>query len=139
MGNKINNVRIPYEPKKSNRFQIRFPQSFNLHEWVCFETSRPKLNITSKSLTWENLVIKMYDPIAPSTTQALMDLVQKDKIADKFDLNFEMLDPIGEVVEQWVLIDCEFLSVDFGELSHNQDEMVICTLVIKIGKVVLQF
>jgi len=137
----INNVPILYEPKKRNRFIVRFPNSFNLAEWVCFETSRPTLRIVgdAKNVIWGDLIVKMYDPISPSTTRALMDLVYENKIIDKFNFNIEMLDPTGVVVEKWQLDNSEFSSIDFGELSYNQDKSAICTLTIKLKDVVLLF
>jgi hypothetical protein len=137
----INNVFIPYEPKKTNRFIVRFPKSFNLPEWVCFETSRPTLRIVgeAKNVIWDDLVVKMYDPIGPSTTKALMDLVYENKIIDKFSFDIEMLDPTGVVVEKWQLDNCEFKSIEFGNLSYNNDESVKCIITIKLKDVVLLF
>ena len=137
----INNVPLPYEPKKTNRFGIKFPEHFNLSEWICFEMSRPKMRIVgdAKNVVFDDLVLELYDPIAPSTTQSLMDLIHKNKINDKFNLSIEMYDPTGVVVEKWELSDCEFSLIDFGTLSYHQDEPVVCTLVIKLNKVVLEF
>ena len=140
----INNVPLPYEPKKTNRFGIKFPEHFNLSEWICFEMSRPTLTFIGQDngkiiYDWNDLVLKLYDPIAPSTTQSLMDLIHKNKINDKFNLLIEMYDPTGVVVEKWALSDCEFSLIDFGTLSYHQDEPVVCTLVIKLNKVVLEF
>ena len=87
----------------------------------------------------------MRDPIGPSTSQSLMNLIHKSLyeknqiIKDKFDLKLEMLDPIGVVVEKWDLSDCEFKSIDFGELSYQNDDLVKITLVIKLGEVILEF
>lgn len=140
----INNVPFPYEPKKTNRFDITFPKHFNLPNWVCFSASRPTLRYIGeengeKKYAWDKLVVKMYDPIAPSSTHSLMDLIHKNKIGDKFNSSIEMYDPTGVVVEKWVLSDCEFLSIDFGTLSYQKDEPVVNTLVIKLNKVLLEF
>mgnify|MGYP006935469704 CR=1 FL=1 len=140
----VNNVPVPYEPKKTNRFFIKFPEYFNLSEWVCHSASRPTLRYIGeengeKKYTWDNLIVKMYDPIVMSTTKSLMDLVNKNKLSDKFDLTIEMLDPIGSVIEKWLLSDCEILSIDFGILSYNIDKPVLNTLFIKINKAELLF
>ena len=50
-----------------------------------------------------------------------------------------MLDPVGHVVEKWALSNCEFKSIDFGELSYQIDDPVSCSLVIKLGDVVLEY
>jgi hypothetical protein len=143
-----------YEPKRMNRFLITFPEHFNIPQWVVFDTSRPNMIIKSKKILgfelfkkiiWADMLITMSDPIGPSTSQSLMDLIHKSLyekkqiIKDKFKLKLEMLDPTGVVVEKWDLSDCEFKSIDFGKLSYQNDDIVKITLVIKLGKVILEF
>jgi len=143
-----------YELKRMNRFIITFPERFNIPQWVTFETSRPSARLITKDilgvklfkkLVWDDMIIKMRDPIGPSTSQSLMDLIHKSLyekkqiIKDKFDLKLEMLDPVGHVVEKWALSNCEFKSIDFGELSYQIDDPVVCTLVIQLGDVVLEY
>jgi hypothetical protein len=143
-----------YELKKMNRFLITFPDYFNIPQWVVFELDRPSARLITKDilgvnlfkkLVWDDMIIKMRDPIGPSTSQSLMDLVHKSFyhkeqiIKNKFNMKLEMLDPVGEVVERWDLSDCEFKSIDFGELSYQIDDPVVITLVIKLGSVILEF
>jgi hypothetical protein len=143
-----------YEPKRMNRFLITFPEHFNIPQWVVFDTSRPNMIIKSKKILgfelfkkiiWADMLITMSDPIGPSISQSLMDLIHKSLyekkqiIKDKFKLKLEMLDPTGVVVEKWDLSDCEFKSIDFGKLSYQNDDIVKITLVIKLGKVILEF
>ena len=143
-----------YELKRMNRFLITFPEHFNIPQWVTFEASRPSARLVTKDilgvklfkkLVWDDMIIKMRDPIGPSTSQSLMDLIhkslyeKKQLIKDKFNLKLEMLDPVGHVVEKWALSNCEFKSIDFGELSYQIDDPVSCSLVIKLGDVVLEY
>ena len=143
-----------YELKRMNRFIITFPERFNIPQWVTFEASRPSARLITKNilginlfkkLVWGDMIIKMRDPVGPSTSQSLMDLIHKSLyeknqiIKDKFDLKLEMLDPVGHVVEKWALSNCEFKSIDFGELSYQIADPVVCSLVIKLGDVVLEY
>jgi hypothetical protein len=142
-----------YEPKRMNRFLIAFPEDFNIPVWGVSEASRPFMKLISKkifgfklskSLQWDDLVIKLRDPIGPSTSQSLMELIHPDlknkhKVKEKFSLQIEMLDPTGVVVEKWQLDNCEFKSIDFGKLSYDNDNLVTCTLTIKLKDVVLLF
>ena len=143
-----------YELKRMNRFLITFPEHFNIPQWVTFEASRPSARLITKDilgvklfkkLVWDDMIIKMNDPIGPSTSQSLMDLIhkslyeKKQLIKNKFNLKLEMLDPVGHVVEKWALSNCEFKSIDFGELSYQIDDPVVCSLVIKLGDVVLEY
>jgi hypothetical protein len=143
-----------YELKRMNRFLITFPEHFNIPQWVTFEASRPSARLITKDilgvklfkkLVWDDMIIKMNDPIGPSTSQSIMDLIhkslyeKKQLIKNKFNLKLEMLDPVGHVVEKWALSNCEFKSIDFGELSYQIDDPVVCSLVIKLGDVVLEY
>lgn len=152
---KINNTRIAplYELKRKNRYMVQFPEKFNINAFVTNETERPRMRIVTKKLlgfqiikkvVWDDIIIKMVDPIGPSTSQALMDLVYPDKnkhriIDEVFDFNIEMLDPTGVVVERWSLKNCYIKSIDFGELSYTCDEPAICIMTIKIGDAILLF
>ena len=142
-----------YEPKKMNRFLIAFPEYFNIPQWIVSEASRPSMKLItkkifgfelSKSFQWDDLVIKLRDNIGPSTTQSLMDLIHPDlknnhKVKEKFSLQIEMLDPTGVVVEKWQLDNCEFKLIDFGKLSYDNDNLVTCTLTIKLKDVILLY
>jgi hypothetical protein len=143
-----------YELKKMNRFLITFPDYFNIPQWVVFELDRPSARLITKDvlgvnlfkkLVWDDMIIKMRDPIGPSTSQSFMDLVHKNFyhkeriIKNKFNMKLEMLDPVGEVVERWDLSDCEIKSINFGQLSYQIDDPVVITLVIKLGSVILEF
>ena len=144
---------VLYEPKKMNRFLIVFPEYFKIPSWVISGASRPSMKLVTKkifgfelvkSFKWDDLVIKLRDPIGPSTTQSLMELVHPDlknkhKVKEKFSLQIEMLDPTGVVVEKWHLDNCEFKSIDFGELSYDNDSVVTCTLTIKVKDVILLY
>lgn len=135
----INNLPLPYEPKKTNRYIIIFPESFKIPQWVCSKTSRPIAIISSGKIVWEPLIANVYDSIAPSTAQGLFNLISEDKLNDKFEMRIQMLDPTGEVVEEWVLLDCSFEKIDFGVLSYELDKVCEIILTIKLGKVILNF
>lgn len=139
MANIINNVPIPYEPKKKNRWLIIFPESFGLSQWIFSRASRPCVRIHHGLTKFEPLVIGMYDPIAPSTSQSLHNLINSGKVHEKFDLKIQMLDHTGIVIEEWVLSGCLFTKIDFGHLSYKDDEIMECELTIELDKVVLNF
>ena len=76
---------IPYEPKRENRWILRFPSSLGINEWYVESTARPSLTIASTPIpflntetyvagkfTWGELAVTFRDPIGPSASQALM-------------------------------------------------------------------
>lgn len=138
--------RIPsvYEPKKQNRFLLRFPADLGIQEWFVESAKRPSIQTTSVEIpflntstyvagryTWQELNITFRDPIGPSASQALMEWVrlcsesvtgrQGYAAGYKRDVELEMLDPTGVVVEKWILVGCWITSLDGGELNYSQD------------------
>jgi hypothetical protein len=80
---------IPYEPKRQNRFILRFPSSLGINEWFVESTARPHIQIGSTEIpflntstyvagrfTWQPLNVTFRDPIGPSAAQALMEWVR---------------------------------------------------------------
>ena len=63
-----------HEPKKENNFLVRFEGIFDINPNAVFRTTRPSLvSNGGKELKWSDMVFYMYDPISPSTTQAVMN------------------------------------------------------------------
>ena len=80
---------IPYEPKRENRWILRFPSSLGINEWYVETTSRPKLQIGSTEIqflntstyvagrfNWGELPVTFRDPIGPSASQAVMEWIR---------------------------------------------------------------
>jgi len=137
---------VPFEPKRKNRFILRFPSSLGINEWYVTSTSRPSAKINSTEIpflntstyvagrfTWEEIKVTFKDPIGPSASQALMEWFSLH--AESFtgrmgyaagykkDVELEMLDPTGVVVEKWILQGCFLTSLNFGDLNYSQDEI----------------
>ena len=118
---------VPYEPLRKNRFIFRFPDELGIQEWWVSTGARPKY--TSEELEipflntstfvigrfkWETISVLFRDPIGPSATQALMEWVrlhsesvtgrQGYAAGYKKDVELEMLDPTGVVVQKWMQI-----------------------------------
>ena len=80
---------VPYEPKKKNRFILRFDSSLGINEWYVESTSRPQITINSVEVpflntstyvagrfVWGTINVTFRDPIGPSAAQALMEWVR---------------------------------------------------------------
>jgi hypothetical protein len=135
---------IPYEPKRQNRFILRFPSTLGINEWFVESTARPKLTINSTEIqflntstyvagrfTWGDISVKFRDPIGPSASQALMEWVRlcAESVTGRMgyaagykkNIDLELLDPTGVVVEKWILEGAWLSSVDFGSLGYSTD------------------
>lgn len=81
----------------------------------------------------------MYDPIGPSTTHSLMDLIHENKIGDKFNSFIVMYDPTGVVVEKWLLDGTMLTNVGFGDLSMDDDGIAEITATLRFDRAILLF
>jgi hypothetical protein len=131
----------PYEPKRMNRWILRFPPELGIRPWFLKESQRPSIKVKKnifgiKKITYPAITSVFRDPIGPSATQAIMELFDSGK---KFDYQLEMLDPTGVVVESWVIIGCSITKLDFGYLSMTEDDIVHITMEIEPSKIKLNF
>lgn len=144
---------VPYEPKRVNRFIFRFPSSLGINEWFITSGSRPTAKINSVEIpflntstyvagrfTWEEIRVRFKDPIGPSASQALMEWfrLHAESVTGRMgyaagykkDVELEMLDPTGVVVEKWVLQGCFITNLNFQELDYSRDDIasIECSL-----------
>ena len=57
----------------------------------------------------------------------------------KKDVTFNLLGPVGDVVEEWVLKGAYIQSADFGELDYASNDPAMITLTLKYDYAILQF
>jgi hypothetical protein len=152
----------PYEPKKKNRWLLRFPSDLGIQEWWLASAARPSisqnpveipfLNTSTWVLgrfTWEAISVTFRDPIGPSATQAIMEWVRlgSESITGrqgyaagyKKNVELEMLDPTGVVVEKWQLQGAFLTNVNFGDLSMDDDSLVDITAELQMDRCILLF
>jgi len=153
---------IPYEPKRMNRFILRFPSSLGINEWFVESTSRPKIKINSTEIqflntstyvagrfTWDPINVKFRDPIGPSAAQALMEWVRlhAESVTGRMgyaagykkNIDLEMLDPTGVVVEKWILEGTFLTDVNFGELGYSQDGLATISASLRMDRCILVY
>ena len=144
---------VPYEPKRKNRFILSFPSSLGINSWYVESTSRPNIQIGSTEIpflntstyvagrfVWNTINVTFRDPIGPSASQALMEWVrlhsesvtgrQGYAAGYKKDIELEMLDPTGVVVQKWILQGTMLNDADFGNLDYSSSDLadITCTL-----------
>jgi hypothetical protein len=89
---------------------------------------------------WDEIPVTFRDPIGPSAAQALMEWVRlhAESVTGRMgyaagykkDIDLEMLDPTGVVVEKWILYGTFLTNVDFQTLNYSQDGLatISCSL-----------
>ncbi len=153
---------IPYEPKRQNRFVLRFPSSLGINEWFVESTSRPKITVAATEIqflntstfvagrfNWEPLNVTFRDPIGPSASQALMEWVRlcAESVTGRMgyaagykkNVDLELLDPTGVVVEKWILEGTFLTSTDFGSLDYKSDAIANITASMRMDRCVLVY
>lgn len=141
---------LDYEPLRQNRWLMRFPSDLGIMEWYLSKASRPKIKQADVAIDflntkthvvgkyeWESMQVTLRDPIGPSASQAVMEWVrlhsesvtgrQGYACGYKRDVEIEMLDPTGVVVQKWILKNVMLTDVDFGSLDYSQDGLAEIT------------
>ena len=139
---KINPEEIPaYLIKTANRPQITFEEvqldHLNVRRWV-----------KGKGV-WQQLQVTLYDPVVPSAAQAVMEWVRlshesvtgRDGYSDfyKKNVTFNLLGPVGDVIEEWQLVGAFITSAAFGDLDWATSDPVEVTVTLRYDYAVLQF
>ena len=60
-------------------------------------------------------------------------------IGYKRDVELDMLDPTGVVVQKWILKNCFISDADFGELNYSQDDIATVTATLRPDYCILAY
>jgi hypothetical protein len=153
---------VPYEPKRQNRFIMRFDSSLGINEWFVESAKRPSIKVASTEIqflntstyvagrfNWDEISVKLRDPIGPSAAQAIMEWVRlcAESVTGRMgyaagykkNVDLEMLDPTGVVVEKWILQNCFITSADFGSLAYNSDALADISISLRMDRCILVY
>jgi hypothetical protein len=153
---------IPYEPKRQNRFILRFPSSLGINEWFIESTARPHITIGATEIqflntsvyvagrfNWQAINVTFRDPIGPSAAQALMEWVRlhAESVTGRMgyaagykkDIDLELLDPTGVVVEKWILYGTFLTDVNFNSLDYKSDGLATIAATLRMDRCVLVY
>ena len=152
-------MRMPfqYEPKKKNRFILTFDSSLGINSWYVEKASRPSIKIDTKeikflntetyvagSFAWDTISVTLRDPIGPSAAQAVMEWVRlhAESVTGRMgyaagykkDIELEMLDPTGVVVEKWIIQGAFITDLNFNELDYSRDDLASITCSLRMDR-----
>jgi hypothetical protein len=149
----------PFEPKLKNRFVMSID---GIPAYLIKTAARPSITFEEVELnhmnvkrfvkgkgTWETIEITMYDPVVPSAAQAAMEWIRlshesvtgRDGYSDfyKKDVDFQVLGPVGDVVEQWKLKGTWIQSANFNDLDFASSDPVEISLTLRYDYAILEF
>ena len=150
-----------FEPKMKNRYIMEFTD-VAIPSFVVSAANRPNIQFETVKLDhinvyrklkgkgeWQDLEITLYDPIVPSGAQAVMEWVRlghesitgRRGYADfyKKDIDFYMLGPVGDKIEQWKLKGAFIVSANFGDVAFDSNEPATIELSLAYDYAILEF
>jgi len=148
-----------FEPKMKNRYIMEID---GIPSYLVRSANRPSINFETVVLPhininrklqgkgdWQPIEITLYDPVVPSGAQAVMEWVRlghesitgRRGYADfyKKDIDFYMLGPVGDKIEQWKLKGAFIESANFGDLSFESNDPAEITLTLQYDYAILEF
>ena len=148
-----------FEPKMKNRYIMEID---GIQSYLIKAANRPSINFEPIVLDhinikrklqgkgeWQDITITLYDPIVPSGAQQVMEWVRlghesitgRRGYADfyKKDIDFYMLGPVGDKIEQWKLKGAFIASANFGDLSFDSNDPAEISLTLAYDYAILEF
>lgn len=148
-----------FEPKRKFRWVLAIE---GIDSFLIKSAARPTITIEEQELAYinhtryiagkgkfETLSVTLYDPIAPSGAQQVMEWIRtcwesvsgRAGYADfyKRDIQLKMLDPMGTVVELWDIKGAWCQQVNYGDLDYTSQDPSDITLTIRFDNCVLQY
>ena len=149
----------PFEPKMKNRYLMSID---GIPAYLIKTAARPSISFEEVTLDhmnvkryvkgkaeWQTIDISLYDPVVPSGAQAVMEWVRlhhesvtgRDGYSDfyKKDIDFQVLGPVGDVVEQWKLKGAFITSANFNDLDFSSSEPIDIALTLRYDYAILEF
>jgi len=148
-----------FEPKQQNRFilyvdgipsyQIKGVGAVSLTQGTVQLNHINVARYVKGKTLWNTISMTLFDPITPSGAQAVMEWVRlhhesvtgRDGYSDfyKKDITFNLLDPVGAVVEEWELKGAYIQSANFGDLAFDSSDPVEISLTLRYDYAILKF
>ena len=148
-----------FEPKMKNRYIMEI---LGIQAYLVKAAARPSINFETVKLDhintyrklqgkgeWQDITLTLYDPIVPSAAQAVMEWVRlghesltgRRGYADfyKKNIDFYMLGPVGDKIEQWKLKGAFIQAANFGDVSFDSNEPATIELTLSYDHAVLEF
>jgi len=148
-----------FEPKVKNRFILSMD---GVPSYMVKGIQRPSFKQDALALDhinsqryvkgktiWNPMKMTFYDPIVPSGAQAVMEwfrlhhesITGRDGYAEfyKKDLVLNILGPVGDKVEEWILKGCQITTTEFGDLDWKSQDVMEFTVTIQPDYCILNY
>ena len=149
----------PYEPKLKNRFIMDID---GIPAYTIKTAQRPQITFEEVTLEhmnitryvkgkgrWQQLQITLYEPIVPSAASAVIEWIRlhhesatgRDGYSDfyKKNINFQVLGPVGDIIEKWTLNGAFIADASFGDMDFASSDPIEITLTLRYDYAILEF
>ena len=148
-----------YTPKSKNRWILLME---GIDAYIVKTASRPTYTTEEVEIPWINatryvagktkfntMTVTLTDPIAPSGAQQVMEWIRThyDSVSGragyadfyKRDIQLNLIDPVGTVIEKWDVKGAFITEANFGDLAYEDGTLVEISLTIRFDNAVMQF
>ena len=148
-----------FEPKMKNRYILEWD---GVPGYMVKAAARPSIQFETITLDhinikrklqgkgeWQDITITLYDPIVPSAAQSVMEWIRlghesitgRRGYADfyKKDLDFYMLGPVGDKIEQWKIKGAFIQQANFGDVAFDSNEPATIELTLSYDYAILEY
>lgn len=128
------NIQMAYEPIRTNRFVVTFPDVFNIPEYVVSSVNLPSLTNNG----WSNMTIVINEVIAPSVIMTLFYNNWGNRFNNSI-ITFEMLDPVNVSVRKYEISVRQLDNIDLGSFNYSDDGVQTLTLNFSVDNLVVVY
>jgi len=148
-----------FEPKMKNRYILEWD---GVPGYMVKAAARPSIQFETITLDhinikrklqgkgeWQDITITLYDPIVPSAAQSVMEWIRlghesitgRRGYADfyKKDLDFYMLGPVGDKIEQWKIKGAFIQQANFGDVAFDSNDPATIELTLSYDYAILEY
>lgn len=152
---------IQYEPKKKNRFFLRFPDDM-IDVWKVQTVGAPTIDQNSVPIEylntktyvvgkfeWQPIDITFLDPIGPSTAQQLIEWIRlhSESITGRQGyaagymktITLTPVDPTGVEVSKWLLQNCLVTNFQADSFDQGDDGLIMPSITVQPQRCLLLY
>lgn len=123
---------VTLDTKKVSAYAVRFPESFDIHEWSVGKVLLPHW----EDGEWQDMPFVFNDIVSPSSSLGVYRIIEciiayEDIISPIFDIQIEILDDVGTPTERWTIGVKEVKSINFGNGDYDSTDIHQISMLIK--------
>ncbi len=128
---------VTHEPCRQNRFVVNLPAEMGINSFEVNTAERPEGNFDGVNFSWESQRFTFLDLIGSNISETMFNRINNGNIP--FNMQLNMLDPVGETVHSYEMQDVVITRVDFGTCSYVNGEFTTIDVWLRPGNCTMIF